>query len=370
MSRKRFGVSSITSSLAIFSALITGCGGSHPNPVSPSAPSSPGASSASSFSVSGSAPASGATNVALDATIQITFSSAVDAGTVNTTDFVVTDPQAVSGSVSYNSSNNTVTFTPSTPLAADSTYTVKVSGVTSSSGAAMAGAYSFSFATAKLQYQASLDGHSGDVGQVNVDTSGNVTVQLSGAAASQALTVQFCPLIPTGKFTSNCFSVATVNTDASGNGSVTAMFPKTGAWVGDFQLVTSPGFTYTPDYVTVYTPVYMSTVVPNSTDNTLEGSPVANQAPLTSGTITYSSSPQPNGSLQFVLTGAPPNDTIEAAEGGLPSDDYYSIGGTYTTDSAGDVTFTVSPSGNGGDIIDVSPQNGQVGWEGGFSVPQ
>jgi hypothetical protein len=375
---KNPSVSLIGSSFATLAVLLAGCGGSNTVSSAPGSPGSPGSSSASSFSVSSSMPASGATGVALTSTIQITFSSAANATTVNTTDIVVTDPSgAVSGTVSYNASSNTATFTPSAALAGSTTYTVKVSGVTGSSGGAMASADTFSFTTAAspsaaLQYQAPLGGNSGSVGQVTVDTDGNVAVQLNGATASTTFSIQFCYVEAVNASSIPCFAVGSVDTNASGDGSTTTMFPKSGAWAGDFQLITSAQTASGLDYysTTGYGTGYMSTLVPNGADATFDGSPVSNEAPLASGSIAYASSPSPNGSLTFTLTGAVANDvSIEAAEGGLVPYDYYSLGGTYTTNGAGDVTFTVAPSGQGGDIFDISPQNGQVGWEGGFSVP-
>ena len=145
----------------------------------------------------------------------------------------------------------------------------------------------------------------------------------------------------------------------------------------EFQLITAPvspnqeGFSYV--YASGYGPNYVSTLQPTKTvdEGTLNVDiNNAPQAPLTSGTITYSSSPSPNGSFQFTITGAPPNATVEATEGGLVQHGYYALGTTYTTDGAGNVTFTVPPSEQGGDILNVGPQNGQAGWVGGFSVPQ
>jgi hypothetical protein len=380
MHRKNLSFGLIGSFLASLTALLAGCGGSHPMSTAPGTPGSPGSSTAPTFSVASSMPASGATNVALTATIQIAFSSAANASTVNTTDIVVTDPSgAVSGSVSYNASSNTATFTPSGPLAGSTTYTVKVSGVTGSSGGAMASADSFTFTTAApaqapLQYQVSLSGTSGIVGQVSVDTAGNVTVQLKGAVASQTFPVQFCELVPVGQTSATCFAVGTVTTDASGNGTTTVMFPQSGPWTGDFGLAAN-GTSYSTvlPSATGSSGVYMSTLQPTKTaDGGIFNAQINNapQAPLTSGTITFSTSPAPNGSLQFVLTGGPANDpSIEVAEGGLFPYDYYGVGGSYATNGSGDVTFTAAPSGMGGDIFDVSPQNGDAGWEGGFSVP-
>src|ERR1700728_1020326 len=159
------------SSIAIFSAVLAGCGSNRITPGAPSSPSSPGSPSSSSFSVSSTVPANAATNVALNSTIQVVFSSAATASTVNTTDIVVTDSSgAVSGAVSYNSSSDAATFTPSGPFVAGTTYTVKVSGVTSSGGTAFASADTLTFATVAPppapQYQPSFADNSSSIGQV------------------------------------------------------------------------------------------------------------------------------------------------------------------------------------------------------------
>jgi hypothetical protein len=384
------------SSVAIFSALVAGCGGSHAVSTNPGTPGNPGSSTPSSFSVSSSAPVNGATGVALTATIQVTFSSAVNSSTVNTSDIAVSDPSgAVSGSVSYNATSNTATFTPAAALAAGTTYSVKVVGVTSSTGTALASADTFTFTTAgspsaTLQYLAPLFANgSSDTGggQVTVDTSGNVAVQLSGAtsAVNETLTVLFCPSRVSYNQGDNCLTVGTINTNAGGNGSTTTAFPQTGPWAGDFELFpgTNPNVNTTiPSYQTYYGTNYMSTLQPDSTVNAGEFSSIDSgyqQGPLTSGTITYSASPAPYGTLTFTLAGAPANTTFEAAESinGLQSYELEATQGSQVeTNSQGDLTMTVTPGGDGGDIFSISPQapaQGQatyLGYIGGFSVPQ
>jgi hypothetical protein len=90
---------------------------------------------------------------------------------------------------------------------------------------------------------------------------------------------------------------------------MTAMFPKSGPWAGDFQLVigtvnpTEEGFNFV--YGTSLGSNYTSTLQPQKTvDGGIINALDSNQpqAPLTSRTVTYSSSPTPNGSLQFTLT--------------------------------------------------------------------
>jgi methionine-rich copper-binding protein CopC len=96
--------------------------------------------------VTSTSPASNATGVALSATPSATFNESVNGTSIQ---FTLTGPnnQAVSGTFTYNSSVNTVTFTPSAALATGTTYTATVSGATSSAGIAMTAPYSWSFTT-------------------------------------------------------------------------------------------------------------------------------------------------------------------------------------------------------------------------------
>lgn len=387
--------------------LAAGCGGgSHvttpANPNSPSNPSTP--STPAAFSVSAIVPAAGATQVPLSATIQITFSAAANASTVSTTNIQLTDPKPVAGTVAYNASNNTATFTPSAALVPNSTYTVTVSGVTSANGTAMASAFVSNFATVSqsasggggggsgngggsssptLQYQATLE-NDGNFGQISMDTTGKTTVQLTGAVANVKFTVEFCPAFNTGGNGPNCFNVGTVTSDANGSANASMMFPKPGSWSGDFQLTSSyvvaPGTTagYSTD-VEGNDPnqVYMSTLQPINTVNGGTLSTNAPQAQLTSGSVTYSNGSSPKqGSLQFVLTGAPPDTTFTVTEnaGGLGGSDSYLLYNSqgqsaFTTDGKGNLTFTVLSDGAFGDTFQVSAQSTYAGYLGGFSVP-
>lgn len=394
MSRLR-GFGSISSfSVALFLALITGCSNSSvkppqttPNPPAPAPP--PPAS----FSVTAVTPASGTTGVATNATIQITFSSAADTSTVNATNIQVSAAKAVAGTVTYNASTDTATFTPSAALANGTAYTVTVSGVTSSAGTALASTFTSTFTTVAassgggggggggsptLQYQTSLLSASSttDNGQVTVDTSGNVTVQLTGGTASTTYTARFCPAFDagTGNTQPACTSLGSLTTNASGNGSMTAKFPTPGSWAGDFSLETS---TSAPaEYATGLATnkgapsgqVYMSTLEPASTTNG-KGvvTPATPQDPLSSGSISYS-----NGSIQVTVKGASPNTTYtvnESETNYMDSSGTYALG-SFTTDASGDGSATISVSGGaGGDLFQVVPPSG-AGFIGGFSVPQ
>ncbi len=372
----------------IFALASVGCGGGSPHSVSgsPSDPSNPSptpSQPSAAFSVSAITPGSGALQIALNSAIQISFSSAADASTVDATNIKVTDPKPVAGTVSYDSDNNTATFTPSAALVANSTYTVTVSGVTSASGASLASPFTSAFATASasnspggstgtdstLQYQAPLFSSTTANGQVSIDASGNVTVQLTGATASTSFTVQFCPAFDASinQTAPACFNVTTLSTDASGNGSSTVEFPQPGNWAGDFQLMVDGK----EQFITTLEPgvngeTFLATLEPETTTNGGTVTMTSSQSPLTSGAVTYA-----NGTVTFAMTGASPNSmftTTESETRYVGSSGTYELN-TFSTDAQGDATSSAQLSGTGGDMLEALPQK-SAGFIGGFSVPK
>ncbi len=123
--------------------------------------------------------------------------------------------------------------------------------------------------------------------------------------------------------------------------------------------------------------VYVATLQLETSVNGGTLSPGATQAPLASGTVTYSGSGGPNGSLTFTLNEAPANLTFSPVEGTIEeggSDNYqmYSSSGrsAFTTNSSGGLTFTVLQDGAFGDIFSVDPASGyDQGYMGGFWIP-
>ena len=95
-------------------------------------------------------PATGATGVAAASTVSATFNEAVQTGTITFT-LTPSGGAAVAGTLSYVSSTNTAVFTPSTPLAMNTTYTATVSGAEDADGDPMSGSTSWSFTTDALQ---------------------------------------------------------------------------------------------------------------------------------------------------------------------------------------------------------------------------
>jgi len=91
-------------------------------------------------------PGIGATDVPITSTLTATFSEAMNASTINTSTFTLSGSSPVSGTVSY--AGTTATFTPSSPLAYNTTYTATITtGVKDLAGNAMAENYTWSFTT-------------------------------------------------------------------------------------------------------------------------------------------------------------------------------------------------------------------------------
>ena len=134
--------------------------------------------------VTGRTPASGATGVAVGTTVSATFSEALAANTVTTSQFSLQGPGTtlVPATVSYNSTTFTATLTPSSPLASNTLYTAAVlggtNGVKDSAGNALAATSSWSFTTAAAQTFSIT-------GTISPATIGSgATVTLSGSASA------------------------------------------------------------------------------------------------------------------------------------------------------------------------------------------
>jgi methionine-rich copper-binding protein CopC len=82
-------------------------------------------------------PSNGAQNVALDATVQLTFSERINRLSVSTTSLTLTDGttgQRVAGDVVVSNDGRNAAFIPAAPLTAATTYFVQISGFVDLSG--------------------------------------------------------------------------------------------------------------------------------------------------------------------------------------------------------------------------------------------
>jgi hypothetical protein len=227
-----------------------------------------------------------------------------------------------------------------------------------------------------LQYDVSLFIHNSPpapVGQVTVDASGVVTVQLNKAAANTTFNLEFCPA-PSNKYP-NCFNVGNLKSDGSGSINTTVKFPS-GSWAGDFELFANNNEVYATSLVAGSQSVYYATLQPQATVNGqgtwTQPSDPPPQDPLWSGFVTLDSS----GSLDTNLVGTSPNTNFIAVQCDLfQGSDCYSVGATgngFTTDIKGNATNTgILNTGSLPEDIFYIDQNGGngFGFIGGFKIP-
>lgn len=94
-------------------------------------------------------PANLATNVALNKVITVTFNEKMNPATITNASFTITGASAVPGTITY--SGNTATFVPSSSLAANTTYTGKVTtAVKDATGNALQTDYIWTFSTGPI----------------------------------------------------------------------------------------------------------------------------------------------------------------------------------------------------------------------------
>lgn len=133
----------VSMSILTASVLLSGCGGEAGGGHWDKPPVNPPVTSG----VSSTTPVNGATAVALNSTVGITFSEAMNPATINSTTFTVTQGGAVvPGAVTYSGVN--AVFTPTSALVTDKSYTATITtGAKDLSGNGAASNYSWSFST-------------------------------------------------------------------------------------------------------------------------------------------------------------------------------------------------------------------------------
>jgi hypothetical protein len=138
-------------------------------------------------------PTGGSTGNPVSVAPTATFSQAVVPSTVS---FTLKDSggNAVTGSVTFNGANTVATFTPSSSLASNTTYTATVSGAQNSSGTQMGSAYSWSFSTGTAaQCPCSVWQNAAPSGAVDAaDTSAvNLGLQFQASSSGKVIGVRF-----------------------------------------------------------------------------------------------------------------------------------------------------------------------------------
>jgi methionine-rich copper-binding protein CopC len=138
--------------------------------------------------VTAETPASGATNVAASSAVTATFNQAVTPASIL---FTLQDSggNSIATTFAYNSSTNTATWTPVSPLNNATTYTATVSGATNANGDVMAAPFSWSFTTAVIP---AVTAETPLSGATNVPVAAAVTAMFNEAvtAASILFTLQ------------------------------------------------------------------------------------------------------------------------------------------------------------------------------------
>jgi hypothetical protein len=138
-------------------------------------------------------PSAGSTGVPVSVAPTATFSQAVVPSTVS---FTLKDSTGttVAGSVSFNGANTVATFTPTSSLAASTTYTATVSGAQNSSGTPMSSPFSWSFTTGTVsQCPCSIWNNAAPSGAVDAaDTSAvNLGLQFQASSSGSIIGVRF-----------------------------------------------------------------------------------------------------------------------------------------------------------------------------------
>lgn len=400
-------------------ALLTGCGKGNqistatgnPSGSSPDPPAFSGYAAPGTFGVVALSPAPGATQVpTTTAKIQITFSAALDQSTVSSSTIQVTGPNssAITGSLAYSAGSTVVTFTITYPLQIGATYTVTVSGVKSSAGAAMASPFTSTFSTppppqpipAKItdcpygegaplgivgtvpgciQYLSELlrsPTTTAGNGNIVMDLSGNMSVQIGSTTANSDFTVQFCPAYNSIRSANvpACFDVGVVSSDSQGNVNAPLKFPRSGSWAGDFRVLNGSTVMYQswafPDKSVGLGAPYariVETLQPETTVNGTGVTQALEQEPFTFGALADFI----GLNMSVYLNGASLKTYAIYESQSLDV-------GCSCANQLSTITPDVNPSTNdfttrlpgGGDIFTVEPQDkARAGWIGGFSVP-
>lgn len=165
-------------------------------------------------------PAAGATGVSPGTAVNITFSEALDATTINATNItmrVTTSGAAVPGTVTYNATTRVATFTPAATLAQTTSYTVTVgAAVRDAAGNQMGAPFTFAFTTGDTNAPSVVSVVPAN-GALNVALNTTVRVTFSEPMDPASLTTTTVSLRNT---VTSAVVPATVTYDASANTAV------------------------------------------------------------------------------------------------------------------------------------------------------
>jgi len=155
--------------------------------------------------ITSSDPANSATGVAITKAVNVVFSKALNATTVNATTFTLKQgTTTVAGNVTY--SGSTATYTPSASLAYNTTYTGTITtGVKDVAGNALASNYTFSFTTSAAP----------DLTPPTVVSTTPVS-NATGVATSQAVGVTFSEAMTASTITTSTFTLKQGTTAIAG----------------------------------------------------------------------------------------------------------------------------------------------------------
>ncbi len=218
--------------------------------------------------VTSTTPTIGATGVANNTPVVAIFSEAMNPTTFSSATFTLMEQGGgiVAGTVSYSATNSAAQFTPSTALSNGTTYSATITtGVTSTSGQALAANYSWSFTTAgdpAVQSTTPVDGATAVpiTDQVtaifsqtmNTSTLNTSTFTLTSASGSVAGTVTYSSASNTATFTPSAslaygtVYAATITTGAMNSGGI----PLASNYSWSFTTGAVPSGTATVDFGT------------------------------------------------------------------------------------------------------------------------
>jgi hypothetical protein len=142
--------------------------------------------------VTSATPASGATGISVATAVTATFSEPINAATLTAGTFVLRNAAnaVVTATVTYNAGTRVGTLTPSSPLAASTTYTATISGgaagVKDLAGNALASSFVRSFTTAAITLGSTAIGSLLDSGDSNALNGSKVRTSAAGHIASMS----------------------------------------------------------------------------------------------------------------------------------------------------------------------------------------